>query len=50
MAKKKKKKSQDSKRKITKRNSSVLEYEIMKMMESCLKTAVNTALDSVFKD
>lgn len=45
----KKKRSQDSKRR-TKKNSSVLEYEIMKMMESCLKTAINKALDDVFRN
>ncbi len=50
MARKKKKDSQESKRKKAKRNSSILEYEIMKMMESCLKMAINTAIDSVIKD
>jgi len=44
----KKKRSQDSKRK-TKKNSSILEYEIMKMMENCLKTAINSALDSIIR-
>ena len=44
----KKKKSQEPKKR-TKRNSSVLEYEIMKLMESCLKVAINSALDDIFK-
>ena len=48
MARKKKKDSQDSKKK--KKSSSVLEYEIMKMMEACMKQAIDTALDSIFKE
>ena len=45
----KKRKSQDSKKR-TKRNSSILEYEVMKMMEACLKQAIDTALDDIFKE
>ena len=44
----KKKRSQDSKRR-TKKNTSVLEYEIMKIIENSLKTAINTAMNSVFE-
>ena len=47
---KKKKRGQDSKKRASKRNSSVLEYEIMKMMESCLKAAINSTLDELFKE
>ncbi len=50
MPKKKKKNSEESKRKTSKRNSSILEYEIMKMMEACLKKSINTAIDSILKD
>lgn len=50
MAKKKKKNSQDSKRKITKKNSRVLEYEIMKMMQACLKQAIDATLDELLKE
>ena len=46
---KRKKKNQDSKKR-TKKNSNILEYEIMKMMEACLKTAINTALDDLFRE
>ena len=45
----KKKKNQDSKKR-SKRNSSVLEYEIYKMIEACMKQAINTALDDIFKE
>lgn len=44
----KKRKSQGSKKR-TKRNSSVLEYEIMKMIESCMKAVINSAMDELFK-
>lgn len=44
-----KKKTQDSKKR-TKRNSSVLEYEIMKMIENCMKAAINSAMDELFKE
>ncbi len=47
---KRKKKSQESKKRTTKRNNSVLEYEIMRMMQSCLKAAINSALDEIFKE
>ena len=46
---KKKKKSQESKKR-TKKNSSVLEYEIMKMMENCMKAAINSAISEIFKN
>ncbi len=46
---KKKKKSQDT-NKRAKRNSGILEYEIMKIIEACLKQAINTALDDIFKE
>ena len=50
MQKKKKKNSQESRRKTTKRNSSILEYEIFRMIESSLKSAINTAMDDIFKE
>lgn len=50
MAKKRRKNSQESKRKTTKRNISVLEYEIMKMMEHSLKAAIDSAFNTIFKD
>ena len=43
----KKKRSQDSKRR-TKKNSSILEYEIMRIMEASLKSVISTAIDSIF--
>ena len=46
---KKKKKSQESKKR-TKRNSSVLEYEVMKMIENCMKAAINSAIDELFRE
>ena len=48
MARKKKKTQEPKKR--TKRNSSILEYEVMKIMEQSMKVAINTALDSIFRE
>ena len=42
---KKKKKKKESKRK-----SSVLEYEIFKIMQASLKSAMDAALDELFKE
>ena len=44
-----KKKRQEGKKR-TKKNSSILEYEIMKMMEACLKQVINTSLDEIIKE
>lgn len=49
MARRRNKDSQESKKR-KKKNSSILEYEIMKIMEHCLKTAIDNAVNSVFKD
>ena len=46
----KKKKKEKEKKKGSKRNSSILEYEVMKIMEQSMKVAINTALDSIFRE
>ena len=41
--------SKKKKKKETKRKSSVLEYEVYKIMEACMKQAMEKALDEIFK-
>ena len=43
----KKKNNQEKKRP---KKQSVLEYEIMKMMQACLKQAIDAALDDLLKE
>ena len=45
---KKKKKSQDSKKRT--KNKSILEYEIYKIIESSLNAAIDTAMKNIFKN
>ena len=42
--------SQKDKEKKKKKNQSILEAEIMRIMEKSLKTAIDLALDDIFKD
>ena len=43
-------KSQKDKEKEKKRKQSILEAEVMKIMEKSLKTALDLALNDIFKD
>ena len=43
-------KSQKDKEKEKKRKQSILEAEVMRIMEKSLKTALDLALDDIFKD
>ena len=43
-------KSQKDKEKEKKRKQSILEAEVMRIMEKSLKTALDKALDDIFKD
>ena len=42
--------SQKDKEKRKKKNQSILEAEIMRIMEKSLKTAIDMALDDILKD
>ena len=42
--------SQKDKEKRKKKKQSILEAEIMRIMEKSLKTAIDLALDDIFKD
>ena len=42
--------SQKDKEKKKKKKQSILEAEIMRIMEKSLKTAIDSALDDIFKD
>ena len=42
--------SQKDKEKKKKKKQSILEAEVMKIMEKSLKTALDLALDDIFKD
>jgi uncharacterized protein YpiB (UPF0302 family) len=42
--------SQKDKEKKKKKKQSILEAEIMRIMEKSLKTAIDLALDDIFKD
>ena len=42
--------SQKDKEKKNKKKQSILEAEIMRIMEKSLKTAIDLALDDIFKD
>ena len=42
--------SQKDKEKKKKKKQSILETEIMRIMEKSLKTAIDLALDDIFKD
>ena len=43
-------KNQKEREKKKKKRESILEAEIMKIMEKSMKTALNKALDDIFKD
>ena len=43
-------KDKEKKKKKKKKKQSILEAEIMRIMEKSLKTAIDLALDDIFKD